>query len=561
MPTTPYVNKKLVSSTNHSASFKASKVLTQHMVRPTAVTMNLPNELLLETMQYLSKAELKNARLVSKLWAGCASDPLFDKLFISPHSLNLQVFVTIAENPHLSKCVKELEYDAVHFWPETEMTISGYMHILWDQTERGALKRASKLMRSDPEVEEFIAILESRTIPGKTLKPQTNIRIEGQKHCIGFGFIQEGYRKWMQEAHFEKENSEETSFSKVLIAGLKNLTRLRTVKLRGKWPSEGTLGREGSPLARSWHPHHARPPAWAFSPRIPFDSCSNIIDYRYITSALAVAGRTGVRSLSIENPTPPCAFVDNPNQKQTLLNDGIAAYSGVQNLKLILVRPFNPSRIECHHHLRWVQSMLESMKTLKRLVLVLPTIYDKVFAANGYWPQLTVLNVHNIAIGTKDLMTLLSTRMPRLRHLGFGTVRLLDGSWSAIIEYLKISHRLSSFHIDPNAILYDYRGRVFITLDFPVSPNITYNRATFRQFYIENMRLIMDYVNNGRKDSRLRHPSLLPHQSAQESVAYLSHISSLCGIPSMGDMGNAMEVPIDKMLEEAVRHLYTVAEV
>ncbi len=63
----------------------------------------------------------------------------------------------------------------------------------------------------------------------------------------------------MQEARFEKENSDETSFSDVLIAGLKNLTRLRTVKLRGKWPSEGIPGRKGSPLARSWHPLHTRP--------------------------------------------------------------------------------------------------------------------------------------------------------------------------------------------------------------------------------------------------------------------------------------------------------------
>ena len=235
--------------------------------------MNLPNELLLETMQYLSKADLKNARLVSKLWAGCASDRLFAKLYISPHSLNLQGFVTIAENPHLSKCVKELEYDAVHFWPE--MTISGYIHILWGQTGRGALKRASKFTRSDPEVEEFVAMVESCTVPGNTLRSQTNIRVEGPRQCIGFGFIQEGYRKWMQEARFEKENSDETSFFNVLIAGLKNLTRLRTVKLRGIWPSEGKPGRKGSPLARSWHPLHARPPVWAFNGR--YDSCRTII--------------------------------------------------------------------------------------------------------------------------------------------------------------------------------------------------------------------------------------------------------------------------------------------
>ncbi len=540
------------------------------MVRRTAVTMNLPSELLLETMQYLSKADLKNARLVSRIWAGCASDRLFAKLFISPHSLNLQIFVTIAANPDLSNCVKELEYDAIHFWPD--ITVSGYIHLLWGQTEKTTLKRVSKFTRSDPEIKEFVAMLRRCTVPvpGSTLRSQINNRAEAQKQCIDFDFIQEGYRKWIQEAHIEKENSDEPNFSKAFIAGLKNLTRLRTVKLRAKWPSEGKVGLQGSPLARSWHPLHAQPPGWAFSPRFPLALSSTIIDYRYLTSALTVAGRTGVRNLSIKNPTPPYAFIDNPNKKQSILNDCIVTYSGLEKLKLSLARSYKRLRTEPHDDLRGVQSMLESMRTLKRLELDLPNrfeasrflfLYTKVFPENGHWPLLTAFKVHNLAISTKDLMTLLVMRMPSLRHLDLGIIELLDGTWEAIVEYLKISQRLSSFHIGSKALLYHCGDQVFYPLDSSKIQVNIYSRPINYRIYMESMRSIMDYVNNGRDDSSLRHPSLSPNQSAQESIAYLSHISSLYGLHSMEDLGDAIEEPIHTVLEETVRRLYTKGEV
>lgn len=39
--------------------------------------MIFPNELKLEILQYLNKAQLKLVRLVSKLWSGCASEYLW----------------------------------------------------------------------------------------------------------------------------------------------------------------------------------------------------------------------------------------------------------------------------------------------------------------------------------------------------------------------------------------------------------------------------------------------------------------------------------------------------
>ena len=58
--------------------------------------------------------------------------------------------------------------------------------------------------------------------------------------------------------------------------------------------------------------------------------------------------------------------------------------------------------------------------------------YDLVFPAHGNWPQLTAFTIHKLAIGTKDLLSLVTARMPRLREFGFEEIELLDGKWSMI---------------------------------------------------------------------------------------------------------------------------------
>lgn len=67
--------------------------------------MHFPDEILLEVIQYLDKANLKKARLISKAWSCCAAQQLFTKIFISPSKLNLEVFKAISQHPLLSTCV------------------------------------------------------------------------------------------------------------------------------------------------------------------------------------------------------------------------------------------------------------------------------------------------------------------------------------------------------------------------------------------------------------------------------------------------------------------------
>ena len=228
------------------------------MIHYTVHIMELPTELVLQTFQYLDKADLKHARLVSRLWSCCDSERLFTKLFISPHKLNLRSFVMIARDPVLSRYVKELEYDAVDFSPH--LTISEYFDILWHEMS-SVISCATRYAyhTPDPQIDHFVSLLRESREP---LHRGREIMAQAQVQCRDYAFVQKGYRKWMDQAAFEKKCSEDFTLLNLLTAGLRRLGQLRVVKLRGEWPSRDKLGREGSPLARSWHPFYAHPGRW-----------------------------------------------------------------------------------------------------------------------------------------------------------------------------------------------------------------------------------------------------------------------------------------------------------
>ena len=70
--------------------------------------MDIPNKIILQIFQLLEKSDLKSARLVKKTWTVVAAKLLFDQVYVSPHSENLEVFTAIAQHPLLSQCIKTL---------------------------------------------------------------------------------------------------------------------------------------------------------------------------------------------------------------------------------------------------------------------------------------------------------------------------------------------------------------------------------------------------------------------------------------------------------------------
>ena len=497
--------------------------------------MSFPTEVVSMSLQYLNKSDLKNARLVSKQWAGCASEYLFTKLFVSPHSLNLEGFVTIARDPRLSKCVKELEYDAVHFSPY--MTISQYFKILWRHTETITSAKECGLKKFDPEIHCYLTF---RNDLHQNPSKSNEIMAKAWPRCCGFAFIQRGYWKWMEEARFEKECTEQKTFLKALISGLQNLTRLKTVKLRSSRPSSAKFGGQGSRLARSWNPLYAHPGGIVAGSGL--EAFKAVEDFRNLTFALSKAGITGVRDLSIECTLPPPAFRSGLDQTPGFMGAGMSVYARLDNLKLSLPGwCANPS-VDYYVDLHKVSRMLGSMTTLKRLELELPddhineTVfyfpYSMIFPRDGHWPQLTAFTVRNLAIGTKDLVTLFIKKMPSVRHLAFGNIYLEDGAWEGIFEYLRILHRLSSFSIAPDSFLLHHRDHTY------------YNY--FMNYFMDNVHSVIDYVINRQDDRSLKHPGLLSDEPAHCSLEYMIEVSRICGYHEKDGTQEAL----DKLIQD-----------
>ena len=92
----------------------------------------LPNEVLSLVLSHLFKSDLKKVRLVCRLWSEMAIPTLYERVYVSPHSKDLEVFNSIASNKHLSEVVKEVVYDASYFNPNLSKSV--YLERLVDQT-------------------------------------------------------------------------------------------------------------------------------------------------------------------------------------------------------------------------------------------------------------------------------------------------------------------------------------------------------------------------------------------------------------------------------------------
>ncbi|KAI4180426.1 MAG: hypothetical protein L6R41_007245 [Letrouitia leprolyta] len=78
--------------------------------------MDLPNELILQALGYLSNKDLKQTRLVCRQLALLGLKALnVETIYLSPRKKDMEVFDTITQHPILSKSVRHVVYDMAQF--------------------------------------------------------------------------------------------------------------------------------------------------------------------------------------------------------------------------------------------------------------------------------------------------------------------------------------------------------------------------------------------------------------------------------------------------------------
>ena len=447
--------------------------------------MNIPNEVVVEILSFLGKADLKSARCVSKTWCCFASDFLFDQIYISANPVDLDIFEAISKHPTLRHCVRHLIYDLNVF--DNQIQKRRYYY------QEAPRRRPFTL---DSEVCEWLNEDEAEATDRK---PQRDL-LTGK--CL---LLEQGYRKYQEYARQAQRVMDSGKLAITLLRGLGQFNKLTSVQFGYLWdeinlggPRKGMFvppsacSRElqprapynlpfnvltvyivGSPLVRSWDPFVTRPNTF-FNGDGQEASKNGVRHFQILTRALSAADKKpktlifkglqdrdytlGLRNVLFDRG------IDLGHDFVQL----IASISGVERFELDILAMSvigrNWSHVDERPPIEGLASLLGSMSCLKHLVLVLPEPFgfhtldtvDKVFPKVNSWVSLETLRLDNTSTSAGHLLHLFTVQMPNLKNLQLGETLLGEGTWRNVFEALAQSKQLRCFSIDRCSLLVEF---------------------------------------------------------------------------------------------------------
>ena len=490
--------------------------------------MDLPNEITLHILKSLDKSGLKSARLVSRSWSVLAAESLFYEVYVSAHREDLDVFNAITQHPLLSRCVKELLYNTVHFVEiDTEEC---YFQDLWMQTKYNLeynRQRPQKTPFPDPEIDAWVNIVESAP-DGFNVRTPCDFYQSIRKRCKDYRFIDCGYQRYRRvTALLQHAHSDRGDFFTDLVRGLQKLSNLAHVRMDDMWllpedvlddPDKLSLRRPtGSPTARNWSVFHLCPGRWQWEPQNynESDNASKATDitnhYWTITCAL-IRSQKAIQSLDTGffNRIPPCVFNRSQGKALSFYGLDIFAFSGLKNLDLYVKDYGDEQTLGLYPSIDGLRLLLCSMHHLEFLALdfpvpagatgQMPYRCNQVLSLEGRWNHLTFLKLDGFASSATDFLTLLTQATPNLDRLWIGMIELLSSTWEGVFECMMQSMHLSDLRIDSCSALWHCGGDDFVTWE-----DMSFPEA------IEN------YVMYGG-----RHPCLLSGQSDSTAEEFIT---------------------------------------
>ena len=416
---------------------------------------NVPNEILLLIFRQLHKEDLKSIRLVCKLWSSLPVGLLFDRVYVSPHSVNIIVFNSIAAHPLLSKCIKELVYDTSCF--DANLTRSAYLTHLYYQLTHGCthLQPDFTFDTVDDQLNEILQYTKDQLY--RPRKPTDDVIWE---EMCNYRLVDCGYQAYLESAKQQREYHDSGELLANLTLGLKNLLALDAVVLLGRtWGQRLTdcgfdhttlrpTHMSGSPLARSWNPLF-------LEPRLINRRAQRHLEFFTIIRGLSLSHRKISRfetgpTLEIYQTTFDTKALMSPS----LLHHTVNALSEVSSLSLQRITT------ELGHDTKSIDALptiLRSMSTLKHLSLDLDKISDgnngpyklaEIFGPHRAWPHLISLCLGSFAADETNLLDFL-TSLCALQDLALRDVELTSGNWTSALEQLRRSLKLRRLSLEP----------------------------------------------------------------------------------------------------------------
>ncbi|MCJ1385386.1 hypothetical protein MMC17_008508 [Xylographa soralifera] len=391
-----------------------------------------PDEILLNVFQFLKKSAIKRARLVCRKWAFLPIRFLFDRVFISYHNRDLDVFTKITGHPVISASVTEIIFGVIRF--DKISGIHQYIRALLDQLEglEGVLRDLKTISSIDMEIQSVLRDVADGTelIDDGTLRKWEDYRI-----------FKRGHSKYV-ELYLEQEtNRDNMELQMRLCIGLKSLSRLRSVRFSNEWDLDDAWNRKfdarkllpshinGSPLARSWHPLYLKPSS------VQMTTCT---EFFLVVHALYLAN-TEIKSLGTVSLAQD-TFSGHNTVRQTAAKD-MMSFAGLEIFDLHMIAGTAlPSSIA------ELPRILQSMTRLKILTIDLndnrqkdPALYSlgKILCSpDTIFPQLTTLELKSMKCDSSDLTGYLR-RLPKLTHLGLHDIELTAGNWTTTFDHMR----------------------------------------------------------------------------------------------------------------------------
>lgn len=426
-----------------------------HGVLRTSVRwQDLPNEILLLIFLRLHKEDLKSVRLVCKLWSILPLGLLFDRIYISPHSVNVQVFNNIAAHPHISRCITKLIYDVCDFKADLSR------HDYYDALSHQIYNRCSHLPQSDfvfqARDEQLNEILQyARDKHGRAPDSNDFSDYTMSDHRV----VDRGHRAYLESARQQREYHNGGELLVHLCLGLKAFPALDSIVLGGTWGDSLTDRRFdhtklspihncGSPLARTWHPLF-------LEPRVIGRRAYGHVEFFTVIRGLSLSQKKvskfeSTRWLNLYQNTFDTKVLMSPS----LLNHTVNALKKVERLafsRLTSELPFKDTR-----SIDALPTILRSMSALKHLSLDMdkksardhnPNTLMEIFGSHHAWCQLVYLDLASFAADEANLLDFLVS-LQALQDLTLRDGELTCGNWASALEQFRKSLRLESLTLE-----------------------------------------------------------------------------------------------------------------